>query len=416
MFERFTDKARKVVILAKTKATDQGDGQIGPVHMLYGLAASDGVAARALAGLGVDAAAVEREIGRGGSGGSAAGGASPGPLPPARCARPMRGPVTPRPWRRSASTWTRSSGGSRRASAPERLNAYRSPPRGPLNWTGRLPMNDQAKMSLALALKEARGLHHNYIGTEHLLLGLLRVAERDPRGSFAAVTLPALGLDPARVRARVLDELRQLQALTGAGSAGEQLAEGGRDIAVAADRPDPAAAQAGQVVGQVGILLAGGVEQDIQPRQPRGERAGVGTGVVNAVGQQQDPGVPGGHAGQLAPCDLERERDVGQAPGRDAQHRVEQPARRHPPPEVGEDRGVGPEGHHRQVVAGQLAGQGAHRGRGGADPLASHGPGDVRQQHDRAAGPDLLPHDDVLVLGHRVLGQLLDRPVEVDVV
>ena len=85
-------------------------------------------------------------------------------------------------------------------------------PRGPLNWTGRLPLNDQAKMSLALALKEARALHHTYIGTEHLLLGLLRVAERNPRGDFAAVTLPALGLDPARVRARVLDELRQLQA------------------------------------------------------------------------------------------------------------------------------------------------------------------------------------------------------------
>ena len=64
MFERFTDNARKVVILAKTKATDRADDQIGPVHMLYGLAAADGVAARALAGLGVDAAAVEREIGR----------------------------------------------------------------------------------------------------------------------------------------------------------------------------------------------------------------------------------------------------------------------------------------------------------------------------------------------------------------
>ncbi len=62
MFERFTDKARKVVILAKAKAKDQGDGQIGPVHMLYALAATDGVAARALASLGVDAAAVEREL------------------------------------------------------------------------------------------------------------------------------------------------------------------------------------------------------------------------------------------------------------------------------------------------------------------------------------------------------------------
>ncbi len=211
MFERFTDKARKVVILAKTKATDQGDGQIGPVHMLYGLAASDGVAARALAGLGVDAAAVEREIGRGGSGGSSAGGASRGPLPP--------GPLRPADERAGDAEALAAIGIDldeikrriEESFGPGALERVPLTPRGPLNWTGRLPMNDQAKMSLALALKEARGLHHNYIGTEHLLLGLLRVAERDSRGSFAAVTLPALGLDPARVRARVLDELRQLQ-------------------------------------------------------------------------------------------------------------------------------------------------------------------------------------------------------------
>jgi Clp amino terminal domain, pathogenicity island component len=48
MFERFTDKARKVVILAKTKAAERGDDQIRPVHMLYGLASTDGVAPRAL--------------------------------------------------------------------------------------------------------------------------------------------------------------------------------------------------------------------------------------------------------------------------------------------------------------------------------------------------------------------------------
>lgn len=50
------------------------------------------------------------------------------------------------------------------------------------------------------------------IGTEHVLLGLLRVAERQPHADFAAVTLRDLGLDPARVRMLVLDELRQLQA------------------------------------------------------------------------------------------------------------------------------------------------------------------------------------------------------------
>jgi hypothetical protein len=55
-------------------------------------------------------------------------------------------------------------------------------------------------------------LHHTYIGTEHVLLGLLRVAERQPHGDFAAVTLRNLDLDLARVRTLVLDELRQLQS------------------------------------------------------------------------------------------------------------------------------------------------------------------------------------------------------------
>ena len=116
MFERFTDKARKVVILAKAKATERGDDQIRPVHMLYGLAATDGVAARALTALGVDAAAVERELGR-------AAAAAPAPVGP-RTRRPTR---TPRRWRRSASTWTRSSAGSRRASVPARSSGCRSP-------------------------------------------------------------------------------------------------------------------------------------------------------------------------------------------------------------------------------------------------------------------------------------------------
>ena len=116
MFERFTDKARKVVILAKHKATEQGDAEIRPVHMLYGLAATDGVAARALTGLGVDAAAVERELGNGSPGDAAGPGA-------------QRPGATLRPWRPSASTWTRSSARSRRASARGRWNAYRSPAR-----------------------------------------------------------------------------------------------------------------------------------------------------------------------------------------------------------------------------------------------------------------------------------------------
>ena len=200
MFERFTDKARQVVFLAKGKATERDDDQIRPVHMLYGLAAADGVAARVLTAVGVDAAAVDRELGR-------ASGAPPGAL----------------------ASGNETDGGDAEALAaigidldeikrrieesfgPGALERVPLTPRGPLNWTGRMPMNDQAKLSLALALKEAKGLHHNYIGTEHLLLGLLRLAERYPRGHLATVTLPDLGLDPGRTRTRVLDELRQLQ-------------------------------------------------------------------------------------------------------------------------------------------------------------------------------------------------------------
>jgi ATP-dependent Clp protease ATP-binding subunit ClpA len=201
MFERFTDKARKVVSLAMAKAKEQGDDQIRPVHMLYGAAATDGVATRALTALGVDAAAVEHELAR-------TGGASPGP--------PGLG--------------DEAAGGDAEALAaigidldeikrkieesfgPGALDRVPLTPKGPPNWTGRLPLSDQAKLSLALALKETRALHHSYVGTEHVLLGLMRVAERYPHGDFAAVTLPDLGLDPAVVRARVLDELRLLQA------------------------------------------------------------------------------------------------------------------------------------------------------------------------------------------------------------
>jgi ATP-dependent Clp protease ATP-binding subunit ClpA len=205
MFERFTDRARKVVVAAKTKAAEQGDDQIRPVHMLYGLAATDGVAAHALTAQGVDAAAVEREIQRSTSAGSGASAGLPGSRDEAAGddaeALAAIGIDLDEIRRRIEDSF-----------GPGALERVPLTPKGPLNWTGRLPMNDQAKLSLALALKEVRALHHNYIGTEHLLLGLLRVAERYPRGDFAAVTFPDLGLDRARLRAQVLDELRQRQA------------------------------------------------------------------------------------------------------------------------------------------------------------------------------------------------------------
>ena len=196
MFERFTDKARKVVVLAKNKATERGDDQIRPVHMLYGLASTDGVAARALTALGVDPAAVERKLGRSAPEGPLVGEASEDAE-----ALAAIGIDLDEIKRRIEDSF-----------GPGALERVPLTPRGPLNWTGRLPLAESSKLTLALALKEARALHHAYIGTEHVLLGLLRVAERQPHADFAAVTLPDLGLDPARVRILVLDELRQLQA------------------------------------------------------------------------------------------------------------------------------------------------------------------------------------------------------------
>jgi ATP-dependent Clp protease ATP-binding subunit ClpA len=194
MFERFTDKARKVVSLALAKAKEQGDDQIRLVHMLYGVAATDGVAARALTALGVNAAAVEREIGRT-SGTSSGSLDAPADADADADALATIGIDLDEIKRRIEESF-----------GPGALE-QQPPPRGPLTWTGRLPLSETAKLALAQSIREARVLHHTYIGTEHVLLGLLRVAERYPHGEFAAVTLPDLGLDPATARDRVLAEV-----------------------------------------------------------------------------------------------------------------------------------------------------------------------------------------------------------------
>jgi len=70
----------------------------------------------------------------------------------------------------------------------------------------------ESRQTLALSLKAARALHHSYIGTEHLMLALLSVAERNPRGDFTPDTLRDLGIDPDQARQRVLDLLRHAPA------------------------------------------------------------------------------------------------------------------------------------------------------------------------------------------------------------
>src|SRR5271166_2130481 len=86
--------------------------------------------------------------------------------------------------------------------------------------------------------------------------------------------------------------------------AGEDGAQGGRDIGVGADAPQPPVAEAGELAGQVRVLLAGGVEQHVQPRQPGGERPGIGASVVHAIREQNGPGIPRRDPSQLAGGDL----------------------------------------------------------------------------------------------------------------
>ena len=142
MFERFTDRARRVVVLAQEEARLLDHDYIGTEHLLLGLVhEGEGVAAEALERVGVSLAAarveVERIIGRGDS--------------------------TP---------------------------------------TAHIPFTPRAKKVLELSLREALNLRHNYIGTEHILLGLIREGE-----GVAAQVLTKLGADLAGVRQQVTEIL-----------------------------------------------------------------------------------------------------------------------------------------------------------------------------------------------------------------
>ena len=142
MFERFTDRARRVVVLAQEEARRLDHNHIGTEHLLLGLLREgDGVAARALSALHIslDQARLEIEgiIGRG-----------------------------------------------RRPSSDH------------------IPFTPRAKKVLELSLREAQQLGHAYIGTEHLLLGLLREGE-----GVAAQVLVTLGADLNRVRQQVIQLL-----------------------------------------------------------------------------------------------------------------------------------------------------------------------------------------------------------------
>ena len=146
MFERFTDRARRVVVLAQEEARLLNHSYIGTEHLLLGMMhEADGVAAQVLENMGVALEAVRDHVN-------------------------------------------------------DLVGAGERPP----EKEGHIPFTPRAKKVLELSLKEALDLGHNYIGTEHLLLGLLREGE-----GVAAQVISRLNLRPDKIRNGVIQLLSQ---------------------------------------------------------------------------------------------------------------------------------------------------------------------------------------------------------------
>jgi len=145
MFERFSDRARRVVVQAQEEARRLNHNHIAPEHLLLALLDGQGLAARALQSLGVQLEDTAHRI-------------------------EARLPV---------------------GEGPAAL--------------GHIPFTWEAKKVLELSLREALSLGHNYIGTEHILLGLFRESEGD-----AGAVVQALGVGAGEVRATIVELLGQL--------------------------------------------------------------------------------------------------------------------------------------------------------------------------------------------------------------
>jgi ATP-dependent Clp protease ATP-binding subunit ClpC len=146
MFEKFTDKARRVVVLAQEEAKLLNHNYIGTEHILLGLIhEGEGVAAKALESLGINLDSVRQQV-------------------------------------------------------QEIIGQGQQAP------AGHIPFTPRAKKVLELSLREALQLGHSYIGTEHLLLGLIREGE-----GVAAQVLTKLGADTNRVRQQVIQLLSGFQ-------------------------------------------------------------------------------------------------------------------------------------------------------------------------------------------------------------
>lgn len=179
MFERFSDKARRSVVLAQEYARDRGDDMIRTEHLLLSLlSAPDAAAAELLAAFGVDRATVEADVDR------------LRPVGPESDAEALAAlGIDLDEVRRQADE----------AFGPGALDRTRAARGtcGGRRW-GHIPFHATAKKVLELSLREALRLRHDYIGTEHLLLGLLHTET-----GAAQRLLAARGVTLEQVRAAV---------------------------------------------------------------------------------------------------------------------------------------------------------------------------------------------------------------------
>lgn len=179
MFERFTDAARTAVVQAQEEARRLGHDQITPDHLLLGvLADPEGLGGRVLRQLGLAHDALARETQALGSG-------------DAEALRDIG--IDLDAVRRHAEE----------AFGPGALDQQPRRRRGFFRRTvGHIPFTAAAKKALEQSLRQALALDHHYIGTEHLVLGLV-ADDTAP----AARTLDRLGIAPGRVRDRLREEL-----------------------------------------------------------------------------------------------------------------------------------------------------------------------------------------------------------------
>lgn len=193
MFERFTDRARRVVANAQEEARSLGHGWIGTEHLLLGLLGEDdGIAARVLAAAGVTHEAVRADVdaivGRG--------------TTPSDDAEALRAIGIDLEAVRETVEQAFGPGALDRVATPRRRRSrarcgYRAPVPG-----GHIPLTPRSKKVLEVALRQSLRLQHGYIGTEHILLGLLTEGQ-----GLAVAILERKGIALPDLRRRVLDAL-----------------------------------------------------------------------------------------------------------------------------------------------------------------------------------------------------------------